>query len=101
MANDKLIAYDSADYLETEDDIAAYIEAVMANGGDDPAYLMRALGVVARARNFSKLARDSGISREGLYKALSEDGNPSFATVAKIARALGLRIGFEAAGPVA
>jgi probable addiction module antidote protein len=61
---------------------------------------MRALGVVARARNFSKLARDSGISREGLYKALSEEGNPSFATVAKIARALGLRIGFEAAGPV-
>ena len=101
MADDKFSAYDSADYLETEDDIAAYIEAVMADGGDDPAYLMRALGVVARARNFSKLARDSGISREGLYKALSEDGNPSFATVAKIARALGLRIGFEAAGPVA
>ena len=101
MANDKLSAYDSADYQETEDDIAAYIEAVMADSGDDPAYLMRALGVVARARNFSKLARDSGISREGLYKALSEDGNPSFATVAKIARALGLRIGFEAAGPVA
>ena len=101
MVDAKISAYDSADYLETEDDIAAYIEAVMAEGGDDPAYLMRALGVVARARNFSKLARDSGISREGLYKALSEDGNPSFATVAKIARALGLRIGFEAAGPVA
>jgi probable addiction module antidote protein len=100
MADNKLSAYDSADYLETEDDIVAYIEAVMADGGDDPAYLMRALGVVARARNFSKLARDSGISREGLYKALSEEGNPSFATVAKIARALGLRIGFEAAGPV-
>ena len=50
MADDKLSAYDSADYLETEDDIAAYIEAVMADGGDDPAYLMRALGVVARAR---------------------------------------------------
>jgi probable addiction module antidote protein len=62
MADDKLIAYDSADYLETEDDIVAYIEAVMADGGDDPAYLMRALGVIARA--------------------------------------LGLRIGFEAAGPV-
>lgn len=63
MADDKLIAYDSADYLETEDDIAAYIEAVMAEGSDDPAYLMRVLGVVARA--------------------------------------LGLRISFEAAGPVA
>ena len=92
MTEQKFSRYDSADYLETEDDIAAYLEAVISEGDDDPAYITRALGVVARARNISQLARDTGMSREGIYKALSEDGNPSFATVAKIARALGLRI---------
>lgn len=93
--------YDSADYLETPEDIAAYLDAVMEEGGNDPAYVSRALGVVARARNISQLARDTGMSREGLYKALSGEGNPSFATVAKIAGALGLRITFEAARPAA
>ncbi len=92
----KLTHYDSADYLETEEDIAAYLDAVMEESGDDPAVIMRALGVIARARNFSQLARDADISREGLYKALSEDGNPSFITVAKIAMALGLHIKFTA-----
>lgn len=89
--------YDTADYLKTEEDIAAYLEAVMEEGGDDPAYVARALGVVARARNMSALARDAGLSREGLYKALSGEGNPSFANVMKIARALGLRIVFQPA----
>lgn len=93
--------YDSADYLETEEDIAAYLDAVMEEGGSDPAYVTRALGVVARARNISKLARDTGMSREGIYKALSDEGNPSFATVAKIAAALGLRITFQAMHPAA
>ena len=97
MTERKFSRYDSADYLETEDDIAAYLDAVIAEGGDDPAYIIRALGTVARARNMSKLARDAGMSREGVYKALSEDGNPSFATVAKLARALGLRITFQPA----
>ena len=97
MTERKFSRYDSADYLETEDDIAAYLDAVMAEGGDDPAYIIRALGTVARARNMSKLARDAGMSREGVYKALSEHGNPSFATVAKLARALGLRITFQPA----
>lgn len=78
--------------METEDDIAAYLEAVISEGGDDPAYITHALGTVARTQNISQLARDTGMSREGIYKALSEDGNPSFATVTKIARALGLRI---------
>lgn len=94
MTDRKFSRYDSADYLETEEDISAYLDAVMSEGGDDPAFITRALGVVARARNISKLARDTGLSREGIYKALSEDGNPSFATVAKIARALGLRLSF-------
>jgi len=99
MTDAKFSRYDSADYLETEDDIAAYLDAVMEEGGEGPTYVTRALGVVARARNISKLARDTGMSREGIYKALSEDGNPSFATVAKIAGALGLRITFAAAHP--
>ena len=91
--------YDTADYLKTEADIAAYLEAVMDEAGDDPIFVARALGVVARTRNISKLARDTGLSREGLYKALSEDGNPSFATIAKVAKALGLRISFTPSQP--
>ena len=96
MTGAELSRYDSADYLKNDDDIAAYLEAVMEEGGDDPAYIMHALGVVARARNVSKLARETGISREGLYKALSDKGNPSFSTVMKVAGALGLRINFTA-----
>ena len=86
--------YDTADYLQTEEDIAAYLDAVLEEGGDDPAVIIHALADVARARNMSRLAKDAGISREGLYKALSETGNPSFATVVKLAGALGLRINF-------
>lgn len=89
--------YDTADYLKTEADIAAYLEAAIEEGGNDPAFVARALGVVARARNLSQLARETGMSREGLYKALSGEGNPSFATVAKIVQALGLRVTFRPA----
>ena len=93
--------YDTADYLKTETDIVAYLDAVMTEGGDDPALIAHALGVVARARNVSQLARDTGISREGLYKALSGEGNPSFATIARVAKALGLRISFTPVQPIA
>ena len=93
--------YDTADYLKTEADIVAYLDAVMTEGGDDPALIAHALGVVARARNVSQLARDTGISREGLYKALSGEGNPSFATIARVAKALGLRISFTPVQPIA
>ena len=96
MTDVELSRYDTADYLKNDDDITAYLEAVMEEGGDDPAYIMHALGVVARARNISKLAREAGMSREGLYKALSGKGNPSFSTVMKVASALGLRINFTA-----
>jgi probable addiction module antidote protein len=85
--------YDAADYLRTEDDIAAYLEASAEDG--DPAALVAALGAVARARNMSKLSRDAGMTREGLYKALSGNGNPSFATVARIAKALGFRLALQ------
>jgi len=89
--------YDTADYLKSEKDIARYLEAVMEEGGDDPAFVAHALGVVARARNMSQLARAAGMTREGLYKALSREGNPSFATVLKVAKALGLEVHFKPA----
>lgn len=97
MAEENFSRFDAADYLETEADIAAYLEAAIEEAGDDPAVIARALGVVARARNLSQLARDVGMSREGLYKALSGEGNPSFATVMKVAHALGLRMSFRPA----
>ncbi len=84
--------YDTADYLKTEEDIAAYLEAVAEE--NDPALVAAALGDVARARNMSELARETGLSRQGLYKALSGEGDASFATVMKVATALGLRIAF-------
>lgn len=93
----KLSRWDTAEYLKTEQDIQAYIEAVLEEGGDDPAFILQALGVIARAKNMSQLAREAGISREGLYKALSDEGNPTFSTVSKIAKALGLQIRLETA----
>jgi len=93
----KTTPWNSAAYLETERDIAAYLDACVEEAGDDPAFLAHALGVVARARNMSQLARDTGLTREGLYKALAADGNPSFATVLKVASALGLKISFKSA----
>lgn len=98
MSNETFSRYDTADYLKNDEDIAAYLEAVMEEGGDDPAYIVHALGVVARAQNMSQLARNAGMSREGLYKAFSGTGNPSFSTVVKVAAALGLRISFTASG---
>jgi len=92
----KTTRWDSSEYLNTEEEIALYMEAVMEEGGDDPAFITHALGVVARARNMSQLARDAGMTREGLYKAFSGEGNPSFATVMKLAKALGFRLSFQA-----
>ena len=87
--------YDTADYLRTEEDIALYLEAVMEEGGDDASFIAHTLGDVARARNMSQLAREVGMTHEGLYKALSSEGNPSFATIMKVAKALGLQLGFQ------
>lgn len=84
--------YDAADYIRTEEDIAAYLEAAMEEAGDDGAFLAQALGDIARARGMMQLAKDTGLSREGLYKALSATGNPSFDTVLKVVRALGLKL---------
>lgn len=85
--------YETADYLQTNEDIAAYLEAIMEE--NDPALLTAALGDIARARNMTKLAKDVGMSREGLYKALSGEGNPAYATISKVANALGLRLTIE------
>jgi len=87
----KTTSWDSAEYLKTEDDIAAYLQVSFAEAPDDPAFLVHALGVAARARNMSQLSRDTGLTREGLYKALAADGNPSFGTVLKVADAMGYR----------
>ena len=84
--------WDSAEYLKTEEDIQLYIEACLEEAGDDPAFIVHALGVVARARNMSQLARDTGLTREGLYNALSPEGKPTFFTVAKVAKALGFKL---------
>ncbi len=82
--------YDTADYLDSPEAIAAYIEAVFEDG--DPALIAHALGVVARARGMSQVARDAGLSRESLYRALGSGGNPEFATVVRVLKALGLRL---------
>ncbi len=88
----KTTRWDSAKYLKTDEDIQLYLEACIEEAGDDPAFIVHALGVIARAKNMSQLARDTGLTREGLYKALSPEGNPTFITVAKVAKALGLQI---------
>ncbi len=93
----KTTRWDSAEHLKTDEDMQLYLEACIEEAGDDPAFIVHALGVIARARNMSKLARDTGLTREGLYKALSPEGNPTFSTVAKVARALGLQITVQTA----
>jgi probable addiction module antidote protein len=90
MGKTKIIPWDAADQLKTDEDIAHYLEAVFEDG--DPALVTAALGDVARAKGMSQVARDAGLGRESLYKALSSDGNPEFATVLKVIRALGLKI---------
>lgn len=91
----KFSLYDTVDYLTTEEDIVAYLDAVVEEG--EPALIAAALGDVARARNFSQLAREVGMSRQGLDKALSGEGNPSLSTVVKVAHALGLQLSFKPA----
>jgi probable addiction module antidote protein len=87
----KTTRWDSAQHLGTEEERASYLDACLEEAGDDAGFVAHALGVVARSRNMSQLARDTGLTREGLYKALSEEGNPSFGTVLKVMGALGYR----------
>ena len=97
MKKHSFTAFDAADYLKNERDIVAYLEA--ASEDADPQVLVAAMGDVVRARNLSKIARDSGLTREGIYKAFSPGGNPSFATVVKVAKALELHVSVRARAP--
>lgn len=88
----KVTPYDVAEHLRTPQEMAAYLDAWLEEAPDDVAGIARALGDIARAKGMSQVAKDAGLSRESLYRALSADGNPSFATVLKVARALGVRL---------
>jgi len=89
---EKFSRWDSADYLKTDEDMSLYFEICTADDPGDGSLIRSALGTIARARGMTQLARDTGISRDGLYTALSAEGNPSFATVLTVARALGLTL---------
>lgn len=95
-----LAPYDSADYLNDEQDISADRQTVMAEDSEDPVHPARALGLVVRTRNMSQLARDSGLTREGVRTALAPSGNPIFAKVAKVAKALRFRLKLAPLGEV-
>ncbi len=93
----RTVVYDVAKQLRTPKAMAAYLEAWLVEAPDDAAGISRALGDIARAVGMSKVAKQSGLSRESLYKALSEDGNPSLDTILRVARAVGLRFHASAA----
>ena len=82
--------WDAAEYLETEEDMAAYLNAALEDG--DTSVIAAALGDIARAKGMTQLSKETGITRDGLYKALSPTGNPSFDTVRKVVKAFGLRL---------
>lgn len=90
MSKTVMRPWKSEDHLETADDIAAYLEAVFEDGNAE--LITHALGVVARAKGMTELARRAGLGRQNLYKALSPEGEPAFATVLKVVRALGLKL---------
>ena len=96
-ARTKTLPYDVAAQLRTPEEMAAYLDAWLVEAPDDAVGIARALGDIARAKGMTQVAKDAGLSRESLYRALSEDGNPSFATILKVARALGVKLHAEAA----
>ncbi len=90
MAKTKTRRWDAADHLKTNADMTAYLEAALQDG--DATVITAALGDIARAKGMTRIARSAGLGRESLYKALSPDGRPEFATVLKVVRALGLTL---------
>ena len=90
MAKTTSTPWDPADHLKTEEDMVAYLEAALEEA--DPALVAAALGDIARAKGMTQVARDAGLGRESLYKALSPAGNPEFATILKVVAALGLQL---------
>ncbi len=95
MTKIKLRKWDSAEYLKTDEDMVLYLEACLDEAGYDAAFIAKALGVIARAKGMTQLAQQTGLGRESLYKALSGDGNPSFATILKVMSALGIKLHAE------
>ena len=93
----KTTPYDVAEHLRMPEEMAAYFDAWLEEAPDDAAGIARALGDIARAKGMTQVAKDAGLNRESLYRALSADGNPSFATVLKVARALGVKLHAKAA----
>lgn len=87
--------WDAAETLRTDEDAALYFEACLEEDPGDGSLVRAALGDIARARGMTQLARKTGLSREGLYQALSEKGNPEFGTIMKVIRALGLKLHAE------
>ncbi len=92
MGKIKLRKWDSAEYLKTDEDMVLYLEACFEEAGDDAAFIAKALGTIARAKGMTQLAKETGLGRESLYKALSGEGNPSFATILKVTTALGIKL---------
>ena len=88
----KLKKWDVVEHLQSEEEMGLYLEACFEEDPGDGSLIRAALGDIARARGMAQLARDTGLSREGLYKALSPEGNPEFSTVVKVINALGLRL---------
>jgi len=97
LSKTKTSRYDVAEHLRTPEEMAAYLDAWLEEAPDDAAGIARALGSIARAKGMTQVAKDAGLSRESLYRALSADGNPSFATILKVARALGVKLHAAAA----
>jgi probable addiction module antidote protein len=93
----KTVAYDVAEQLRTPKEMAAYLAAWLEEAPADAAGTARTLGDIAHAKGMTQMAKDAGLSRESLYRALSADGNPSFATVLKVARSLGIKLHAQAA----
>ena len=89
----KTLPWDPVEYLQNEEDLLLYLDAALEE--DDPALIVAVLGDIARAKGMTQVARDTGMGRESLYKALSSSGNPEFATVLKVMKALGLRFHVE------
>jgi probable addiction module antidote protein len=92
MEQRKLRKWDSAEHLKAPEDMVRYLEACFEEAGDDAAFIAKALGVVARARGMTQLSKETGLGRESLYKALSGEANPSFDTILKVTKALGLQL---------
>ncbi len=90
MSKTRTKSWDAAEHLKNDEDMVAYLEAALEDG--DPVLVAAALGDIARAKGMTEIAREAGLGRESLYKALSPGGNPEFATILKVVRALGLRL---------